>query len=589
MRLQEFQDRIDKLQIDYESLNQKDRKFNVLRLIYFLIGVALVIFLSTLNWYLPLIVGILFLISFSRLIRYHNSIIYEKNLTTELIELNKNELRSLQNDHSAFSSGLRFEDPLHPFSLDMDIFGDASLFQLLSRCNTSFGEDRLAKILLHRLEADEIQEHQEAIQELEDSNEWCQMLYAIGKVDLDQIHTDEHLRTWIRSERLLPDNFMMTYACIALSWILFIILLFYLPWGTAIIGFIPNVLLTHRYSKQIGSIHALLDKYEKQIRPYSNIIKYIEAEKFTSPKLKSLQAQLLIGDKSASKNLLTLAGFLKQLDIRTNFFGFLFSYLLCWDTLFAQKVEQWKEVHRDDLFDWLETLGYFEYLSSMANFGYKYHKYVYPTVHQDKEFTSEQLGHPLLHAEQRISNDFGMPTHKHIKIVTGSNMGGKSTFLRTIGINMILAYAGARVCAKSLSLPYLQLISSMRTQDALNENTSSFYAELKRLKMVIDSVKVNNNIFFLLDEILKGTNSNDRHNGAKAMINQLLNENGAGLISTHDLELGKMIDQHPDTIDNICFEVDVDGDQLVFDYKIKQGISKSFNATHLMRNIGIDI
>jgi len=357
----------------------------------------------------------------------------------------------------------------------------------------------------------------------------------------------------------------------------------------ALLAFLPNVFLSFHNNKPITQIHALLDRNEKFIRPYAEIVSFIEGSEFKAEILSSLKSNFSTPKENASDKLLRLASYLKQLDIRTNFFGFIFSYGFLWDHIYAIKVEEWKAKNKDSLFAWLRTLGEFEYISSIANFSFQRTEFCYPTISDEHQFSGLQLGHPLLHYQQRVDNDFSMRTQKHIKIVTGSNMGGKSTFLRTLGVNMILAYTGSKVCAKELSLPYLQLMSSMRTQDALKENTSSFYAELKRLKMILDQVKERDDVFFLLDEILKGTNSNDRHNGAQAMIKQMIANNGSGLVSTHDLELGEMISELPDEIDNICFEVNVEGKELVFDYKIKDGISKSFNATHLMRNIGIEI
>jgi DNA mismatch repair ATPase MutS len=203
--------------------------------------------------------------------------------------------------------------------------------------------------------------------------------------------------------------------------------------------------------------------------------------------------------------------------------------------------------------------------------------------------SAQQLGHPLIHRDQRIANEVVLPTQGHIKLLTGSNMAGKSTFLRTVGLNIVLAMTGAPVCAREMQVPLLKVYTSMRTQDALHESTSSFYAELKRLKVIIEAVEADDKVFFLLDEILKGTNSRDRHTGSKALIKQLIQQGGAGIIATHDLELGSLEAQYNGTIENWCMEVAIDKDQLYFDYLLKKGVSKSFNATVLMRNMGIKI
>ena len=590
MRQSVYQERIKSLGLSSVALKSKDKNFSILRLLFFVFAIGFAIFLVSLSWLYAIVWIIVFLALFSRLLRYHGTIVKERKLTNALVELNENEIKSIENDHSGFGTGERYQDDKHPFATDMDVFGDHSIFQLINRATTIFGENKIAERLTDRLPLSEISEYQSAAQELEPKIDWRQRLYGLGKLDIEEHHDYAGLGRWIATDNPLKTSKIVVYLCLVFCWVLFTVLMFIgFPFMGALLAFLPNVLLSYYNNKPISKIHALLDRNEKFINPYADIVSFLEQSKFKSGILSSLKSNFSTSEGLASNKLKRLAGYLKQLDMRTNFFGFLFSYGFLWDHIYSLKVEAWKSQNKDSLFKWLETLGDFEYISSISNFSYQRTEFCYPNISDDHQFTGLKLGHPLLHHDQRIDNDFSMPTRKHIKIVTGSNMGGKSTFLRTLGVNMILAYTGSKVCAKQLSLPYLQLMSSMRTQDALKENTSSFYAELKRLKMILDQVKERDDIFFLLDEILKGTNSNDRHNGAKAMIKQMIANNGSGLISTHDLELGEMINELPEEIDNICFEVDVEGDELVFDYKIKPGISKSFNATHLMRNIGIDI
>lgn len=590
MRQQAYQERIDSLQTTSISLKSRDKTFSILRLLFFIGAIGISIFLVSVGWLYAIAWIIIALILFSRLLKYHGTIIKERKLTDALIALNKNEIKSLDNDHSGFATGDRYQDDKHPYTTDMDVFGDHSVFQMLNRAATIFGENKLAEVLCNKLPQTDITSHQQASQELESRMDWRQRLYGLGKLDIEEQHNYQGLNRWINSENPLTTNKILIYLVVVFCWVLFAGLIYYgVPFMAALLAFLPNVLLNYKNNKAVSQVHALLDRNEKFIRPYADIVSYLEESNFESETLKQFKQKFSTNNKPASEELRQLASYLKQLDIRTNFFGFIFCYGFQWDYIYATKVEEWKAKNKDSLFTWLKTLGEFEYISSIANYAFQRPSFCYPSVLDNHQLIGHDLGHPLLHHQQRVSNDFSMKTQKHIKIVTGSNMGGKSTFLRTLGVNMILAYAGSKVCAIELTLPYLQLMSSMRTQDALKENTSSFYAELKRLKMILDQVKERDDVFFLLDEILKGTNSNDRHNGAKAMIKQMIANNGSGLVSTHDLELGEMISELPEAIDNICFEVNVEGKELVFDYKIKDGISKSFNATHLMRNIGIDI
>ena len=253
------------------------------------------------------------------------------------------------------------------------------------------------------------------------------------------------------------------------------------------------------------------------------------------------------------------------------------------------RLENWKALQKKQLPEWFDALQEFEGILSLATLFYNNPDWVFPKINNTPTLVAKAMGHPLIGSSSRICNDLEMPTTGHIKLITGSNMAGKSTFLRTAGLNIILAMSGSVVCAKAFSLPPLQVYSSMRTVDALHESTSSFYAELKRLKIIIEAVDAQSNIFFILDEILKGTNSNDRHTGSKALIKQFIYSNGSGLIATHDLELGSLESSYDGAIENLCMEVEVEKGKLLFDYKIKKGVSQSFNATQLMKDIGIRI
>ena len=590
MRLAVHKDRINDLTSSLTGLRSKDRYYSIVRLIFFLVVVGITIFLFTINWLYAIIWAIVGLVLFSRLLKHHDTIRKERKLTEIQINLNKSELKSMHNDHADFSTGSIYIDDNHHYATDMDIFGEHSIFQMINRGATVFGRNRLAQVLCSSLPKTDIVTYQAAAQELEPRLDWRQKLYALGKLEIEEEHDYKGLMRWLEMENPLKTKMPIVIFSIVLSWLIFGILIYQgIPFVAALLAFIPNGILAYRNSKAISTIHSFLEKNEKFIRPYGDIVSFIETSSFQSAVLQDLSQRLSGKGRNASKQLHLLASHLKQLDMRTNFFGVLFTYGFLWDHIYALKVESWKSKNRTHLFRWFKTIGEFEYISSIANYGYQRPEDCYPTITDEHMYDGIMLGHPLLDQESRVCNDFKMQTQKHIKLVTGSNMGGKSTFLRTIGVNMVLAYIGSKVCATQLNLPYLKLMSSMRTQDALKENTSSFYAELKRLKMVIDQVKERDDVFFLLDEILKGTNSNDRHNGAKAMIKQMISNNGAGLVSTHDLELGLIEKEMPDSIDNICFEVAVEGKELVFDYKIKKGISQSFNATHLMRNIGIDI
>ena len=268
---------------------------------------------------------------------------------------------------------------------------------------------------------------------------------------------------------------------------------------------------------------------------------------------------------------------------------FILNTIFLLDFLILKNAENWRAKHKNEISEWFNAVANFEALSSLAAFRFASDDYKFPDFSsKDFVFNAVDMGHPLIPRSQRVNNDFVLEGRGKSCVVTGSNMAGKSTFLRTVGINAVLAFAGAPVCASSLAISNFQLFTSMRTKDNLEENVSSFYAELLRLKMLLEQINEKRSVLFLLDEILKGTNSADRHVGAESLILQLNKLNAFGLVSTHDLELGQL-QKNNKQIDNFNFSSTIDGEEIVFDYKLQEGICKSTNASQLMAKIGIDI
>ena len=367
----------------------------------------------------------------------------------------------------------------------------------------------------------------------------------------------------------------------------FSILLYWLPWHLALIAFVPNAVLTLRTKKSIDITHIALERNEELLHSMQDVLSFLENTTLGGPIEDEIEL-LRTSSQSASKSVAKFRYGIRQLNIRYNVFGVLLHLISLWDIYWIYRLENWKNQHRADFVKWINLIAYIESMSSLANFGFNFPESTFPDQSVEG-FNAKEMGHPLIEREARVTNDFHMDTHQFVTLVTGSNMAGKSTFLRTVGVNIVLAASGCKVLANHFSCPRVHLLTSMRTQDALKENTSSFYAELKRIKRVLEAAETEECVFFLMDEILKGTNSRDRHAGAKAIIQQLLDQEAAGIISTHDLRLGKWVEDSDLPVQNICFEVDVKGSELSFDYKIKPGISKSFNATELMRNMGVRI
>lgn len=581
--------RLNELKSQLAVKTKKDNFFSILRLALFALLIVIAIFVFQWNPLGGIIFIYLSISGFYFIVRNHEGIRKEIEVLKSLIDLNHGELKGLDGDFSFFENGERYYDDDHPFSMDLDIFGEKSLFQKLNRCASISGENQFASILTNHLNQDEILDHQNANQELETFIDWRQKFFAIGQYTKKDPKELEKILSWAdSSDTFYTPRWIMIVVpifCMALFLYLFSQVTMEFSW----LAFLPTAYFTRKNHKKISALQIILGRKTAFLRTSAALIAHIENQDFSSKKLKALKAVFKTEKQAVSKSIRKLTFYMNQLDQRLNIFTAIFNLTFLWDLIWVNKIHDWKLTHAPKLQSWFGALGEFEAFNATSTFAFNNPDFAYPTVFNENELIGESIGHPLLSAKARIYNDFSTNTKQHIKVITGSNMGGKSTFLRTVGINAVLAYAGTRTCSKKMSLPYMKLYTSMRTKDDLSDNTSSFYAELKRLKIVLEAVKSEQNVYFMLDEILKGTNTKDRHKGAKALILQFLKNKGAGLISTHDLELGMLASDHPDQIENLCFEVDTVGDQLIFDYKIKKGVSKSFNATQLMREMGIEV
>ena len=592
---QEYIKRIEQYSTDAQALGSKYNTYSFVRLLLFIIFLILSSILGVkVHAAVGFILFMLFLIGFYYFVKWHTTIKTEKILHENLATLNRQELAALQHDYSAYSDGKEFEDAQHPYSVDMDIFGAHSVFQYLNRTSTAVGRNALANYLSNETTKEEVYLRQEAIKELNPMLKWRQDLQALGMGIEDELRFSLALQEWLSQESVIYGHgkyklAMLLVPVISVAGI--IASIFWLPWQILFLTFAPAVYFLRQTREAIDKIVHQTESVDKILYTYSRLIQHVENQNFTSTKVNSLTSTLQArgGKNGASDKIKRLSYLISQLNVRNNVFAIIFNLIGLWDIFWANKLEKWKEDQQDDLGQWFDTMGELEVLSSFANLHYNNPEWIFPTIEDNATFEGVQLGHPLLHRSKRICNDFTCPTNGHIKLVTGSNMAGKSTFLRTVGLNIALACIGSPVCAKTMRLPMLRVYSSMRTQDALHESTSSFYAELKRLKFIIEAAEKGENIFFLLDEILKGTNSKDRHTGSKALIKQLINNKGAGIIATHDLELGILESQYGGAIENLCMEVRVENGELFFDYTLDKGVSQSFNATILMQNMGIKI
>ena len=343
--------------------------------------------------------------------------------------------------------------------------------------------------------------------------------------------------------------------------------------------------------KPVSNLQRIYDKKLRILSIYAELISLVEAQEIHSPLLKQLKAEFGINGKQTTEILKELSRELEKLDLRNN----QILYILLEGSLFWQlrqviRIEQWRQKYGAYLIHWLDTLGQMDALCSLATFACNHPGYTYPALAgQPFIFQARDMGHPLMPARQCVTNDAEIPSRPFFIIITGANMAGKSTYLRTIGINYVLACIGSPVCCSSLEIYPAKLVTSLRTSDSLTDNESYFFAELKRLKQIIDRLNSGEELFIILDEILKGTNSMDKQKGSFALVRQLMELKANGIIATHDLLLGKLTEHFPKEIRNYCFEADITNDELTFSYKLREGIAQNMNACFLMKKMGLII
>lgn len=525
------------------------------------------------------------------LMRIHSKLSFKKELTKAILKINEDEISYLKREKLPFENGIEFNDFHHPYAYDLDIFGEHSLFQNLNRTAVFIGKKTLAEKLLSLSSNEIILENQEAINELKTKIDWRQDFEALAIVSTDSKSSYDSLIHWISFK-----NNSLSKVLISLSFILpafffgFVIAYFVtskailLSYATYI--FIFNLIVLGRSLKRIQSEIAKADNIDKTIKHYSLLVQKIELEKFESKKLIALQKQLVSKNASASSHLKQLSELFSRMDTISNFVtAIVFNGSFLFNLHVLKALLKWKEDYAHELENWINIIGEFEALNSFANLAFNNANFVFPEINLEYKIGFENLSHPLLNPATRVGND----THfypESFMILTGSNMSGKSTFLRSLGINMVLGGIGSVVCASKANIHPLPVLVSMRLSDSLADSESYFFAEIKRLKQIMVALE-EGPAFVLLDEILRGTNSDDKRNGTIEVVKKVIAKKAIGAIATHDIEVCLTTNEYPETLTNQCFEVEIQNNELHFDYKLRSGICKNKSATFLMQKMGV--
>ncbi|MBS1511259.1 MAG: hypothetical protein JST86_10495 [Bacteroidetes bacterium] len=512
-----------------------------------------------------------------------------------LQQVNEEELLALRHQYHHFDDGHQFAPAEHPYANDLDITGRSSLYQYCNRTTSEMGATTLANWLLFPADTATIMNRQDAVKELKDLAEWRQEFRAYGKEEKITYATHQRLQEWLQA----APHFIGKPSWRLLQWIVPAIICSVIVLNVFDIISNPvrniflvlSAMLAFYVAGKIASLHQQVSKMADELAVMSNSVALMEQAAFKSTKLQNLQQCFKDDNGNASVQLKALKKIVERLDLRLNPVVFIpLAVLFQWDIHQAMALEKWKRRNKKHIGDWFNAIGTMEALQSFATVHFNHPQWCFPNFtlfHCTVE--GVDVGHPLIPPAKRVNNFIGIHNRDTIMLVTGSNMAGKSTYLRSIGVNIVLAMAGAPVCAQSFTLSPVELISSMRIADNLEESTSTFYAELKKLKAIIEKVNEGVPVFILLDEILRGTNSLDRHTGSEALIRQLIKHHAACIIATHDVELAQLKNEFPDNIMNFHFDVQVEKEELYFDYQLKEGICTSLNASILMKKIGIEM
>lgn len=586
-----YKNRKEAFQFEQKRLDLQYNIISALRLLITLVFLILGYYSiqqgkSTLQFCL---MGICFV--FFVLLMKRHALVQEKRLrAATLVKINMNEIDYLEGKTIPFEDGTEFIDFKHPYSHDLDIFGQRSLFHNLNRTQTYKGNEKLAELLKNILSHNEIILNQKAIKELASKPELRQEIMALGKSKKDSLAIYTRLISWanIKTKKL---SIISSIIGVIIPSVLIGCLMAYFITNnqtfTTVAGWLFgfNLLFILGYLKLIKNEVKHTTEIHEIIHHYGLIIQQLENEIVFSEKLKSLQRSLTTRGKPASKHIQELASLFAKLDSIDNVLGAIFlNGLMLYHFHSLNALYKWKKNNAQNIVLWLDIIAEVEALSSFGNLYYNNPDFTFPKLNGNHRIYFKVVAHPLLKKSNRIGNDIHFDSD--FMILTGSNMSGKSTFLRSLGINMVLAGAGAPVCAAEADIHPLPVLVSMRLSDSLSDSESYFFAEIKRLRYIMDKLQ-EQRAFVLLDEILRGTNSDDKRTGTIKVVKKMISLNATGAIATHDIEVCNIATEYPGNLVNRCFEAKIVDDELYFDYQLRDGICRNKSATFLMEKMGV--
>jgi hypothetical protein len=531
--------------------------------------------------------------AFALIVKKQSKLDREIDYQKQLLWVYQNEWNVLNSIANGYDHGKAFESEIHPYTSDLDIFGHASLYGLLNRCYTKNGKELLAKNLAEKSAKDQILARQEAVKEMhtkiEDTFDFRANLHGhdVDKIEQIKLQLKSQLGEQLNFVRnKLLKFYVAVVPYISAAIILTAIFVNSAFWNILTLYLIINIGFIVLQNSKINKVFYSFGGGSNLLNGYADAILWTEKQQWTTPYILALfQSKMPV-----SVEIKNLSKIIQSFDARLNIVvGTALNALLLWDLKCCISLDRWYQSSSKDVISALNHLGDFEELISLATLVHNEPAWVFPEITNEFKLTTKEIGHPLIAPDIRVNNTFSLENQPTVDIVTGSNMAGKSTFLRTLGINMVLAYIGAPVCAEAMSLSVFSINTYMRIKDSLNESTSTFKAELNRLRMILDHVVNDKDTFVLIDEMLRGTNSRDKYLGSKVFVEKLIAERTPGLFATHDLQLADLKNDHEKTLRNFHFDIQITAGEMEFDYKLKQGPCSTFNAAILLKEIGLSL
>ncbi|EDM45135.1 DNA mismatch repair protein mutS [unidentified eubacterium SCB49] len=581
-----YKSQIEQHQVTLTKIKGQLIQSSVLRLSVFLAIAAAIYFFfgNTPAVLISVVVGIA---AFLFLVSRHTNLQYKRDYLQQLIAINEIEIEVQNRNFSMLPSGKGYKDGLHEFGEDIDLFGEGSFFQYLNRTTLQNGSDYLATLFKEN-NIDRVEQKQEAIQELSKLPEWRQQFSAVAAL-VETETSATQATTWLSSHKsFVPKLFKIVpliFTILSLA-LISVYIAGFIHGGIVVGWFLLGLGISGKYLGKISSLAAQTSKIQSTFQQYHKLISLIETQDFKSDLLQEYKSQIITDSEKASGVLHQFSRLLNRLDQRNNMLiGVVSNGFFLRDLNVCYDIEQWIAAHQEKVGHWFQVIHFFDAYNSLANYSFNHQDHSFPEIQKEGSLLqATAAAHPLLDPATAIKNDIHI-SEEEFFIITGANMAGKSTFLRTVALQIVMANMGLPTNAKKSSYTPIKLITSMRTTDSLQDDASYFYSELTRLKYIVDAIK-EDRYFIILDEILKGTNSTDKANGSKKFIQKLVRSKSTGIIATHDLSLCTTADEF-DEVKNFYFDAQIIDDELYFDYTFKNGICQNMNASFLLKKMGI--